>query len=72
VSNNEGKLIPLSDLITIKKTIGPQVINRRDLENAVTIYANMSNHVPLSYGVAKVNQYMSRIIPKKIVIHLPV
>ncbi|MCL5892085.1 MAG: efflux RND transporter permease subunit, partial [Deltaproteobacteria bacterium] len=65
VSNNKGKLIPLSDLVTIKKTIGPQVINRRDLENAVTIYANMSNHVPLSYGVSKVNQYMSRIIPKK-------
>ncbi len=65
VSNNKGKLIPLSDLVTIKKTIGPQVINRRDLENAVTIYANMSNHVPLSYGVSKINQYMSRIIPKK-------
>ncbi len=65
VANNAGKLISLSDLVSVKNTIGPQVINRRDLENAVTIYANMSNHVPLSYGIAKVRQYVSRIIPKK-------
>ncbi len=65
VSNDRGVLIPLSDLVTVKKTIGPQVINRRDLGNSVTIYANMSNHVPLSYGVKRVRAYMSRIIPKK-------
>ncbi len=65
VSNNAGRLIPLADLISVKNTVGPQVINRRNLENAVTIYANLSNHVSLSYGVSKVNKYMSHIIPKK-------
>jgi len=65
VSNNVGKLIPLRDLVTIKKTIGPQVINRRDLENSVTVYANMANHVPLGFGIKKATEYLSRIIPKK-------
>ncbi|MHB1645568.1 MAG: efflux RND transporter permease subunit [Candidatus Acididesulfobacter diazotrophicus] len=65
VSNNKGKLIPLRDLITIKKTIGPQVINRRDLENSVTVYADMANHVPLGFGIKKAAEYMKQILPKK-------
>ncbi|MHB1680072.1 MAG: efflux RND transporter permease subunit [bacterium] len=65
VSNNKGKLIPLRDLITIKKTIGPQVINRRDLENSVTVYADMANHVPLGFGIKKATEYMKQILPKK-------
>jgi HAE1 family hydrophobic/amphiphilic exporter-1 len=65
VSNNQGKLVSLANLVVVKKTIGPQVVNRRDLENAVTVYANMANHVPLGLGIKKVNEYMKRILPEK-------
>ena len=65
ISNNNGKLVPLANLVNIQKMIGPQVINRRNLESAVTIYGNTANHVPLSYAVAKVKQYIKKILPKK-------
>lgn len=62
VRNNEGKLISLEGLITIKRTIGNASINRFDRERKVLVTAGLYGE-PLDSVVTKINIIMEELLP---------
>lgn len=60
VRTSEGKMLPLRSLITIKKTFGPQVINRYNLYPAATI----SGGYRVGYSSGEALRIMEQIADK--------
>jgi HAE1 family hydrophobic/amphiphilic exporter-1 len=62
VRNDEGKLISLEGLITIKKELGNASINRFDRERKVLVTAGLYGEA-LDSVVLKINKIMDEILP---------
>ncbi len=62
VKSKDGRLIELSNLITIREGGGPNVINRVDRQRAITLFANLEVK-PLGQAMSELNAISSRILP---------
>ena len=63
VTTPEGKLVPLSAVVTTRQTVGPQSINHAGQLPAVTISFNLRQGVSLGDAVARVNQVARETLP---------
>ncbi|HWK08633.1 MAG TPA: efflux RND transporter permease subunit [Vicinamibacterales bacterium] len=63
VTTPDGKLVPLSSVVTTRQTVGPQSINHAGQLPAVTISFNLRQGVSLGDAVANVNQIARETLP---------
>lgn len=63
VHSRYGELVELSNLIEIKPSIGPNIINRTDRERSVMILANLEG-VPLGEAVTRLEEITKRVLPQ--------
>jgi HAE1 family hydrophobic/amphiphilic exporter-1 len=63
VTTPDGKLVPLSSVVTTRQTVGPQSINHAGQLPAVTISFNLRQGVSLGEAVERVNQVARETLP---------
>ena len=63
VTTPEGKLVPLSAVVTTRQTVGPQSINHAGQLPAVTLSFNLRQGVSLGDAVGRVNQVARETLP---------
>jgi len=63
VTTPDGKLVPLSTVVTTRQTVGPQSINHAGQLPAVTISFNLRQGVALGDAVEQVNQVARETLP---------
>jgi len=61
VRSKEGKLVMLSNIVTLKEGGGPSVINRVDRQRAVTLFANLEKK-PLGQARSELDDISARIL----------
>ena len=61
VRTSSGEMVRLSNLVDIEETVGPNIINRRDRQKTVTIYADtqkgMTSDTALTFGMESAKKY---------------
>jgi hydrophobic/amphiphilic exporter-1 (mainly G- bacteria), HAE1 family len=62
VRAKDGRLVELSNIVSIREAGGPSVINRVDRLRAVTVFANMENK-PLGQAKAELDSIAAQILP---------
>ena len=62
VRAKDGRLVELSNIVSIREAGGPSVINRVDRLRAVTVFANMENK-PLGQAKAELDSIAAKILP---------
>ena len=62
VRAKDGRLVELSNIVSIREAGGPSVINRVDRLRAVTVFANMENK-PLGQTKAELDSIAAKILP---------
>ncbi len=60
--NNNGQMVPINTLVTLKKVFGPEVISRFNLFNSITINANAAPGA----STGKVMDAIDRILKEKL------
>lgn len=65
VRNSYGVLVKLSNVVSIETGIGPNVINRRDRQRAVTIFANLEGRKDLGSAVEDVKRIAGDLLPSE-------
>jgi hydrophobic/amphiphilic exporter-1 (mainly G- bacteria), HAE1 family len=63
VTTPDGKLVPLSAVVTTRQTVGPQSINHAGQLPAVTVSFNLRQGVSLGDAVQRVNQVAREVLP---------
>ena len=63
VTTPDGKLVPLSAVVTTRQTVGPQSINHAGQLPAVTLSFNLRQGVSLGDAVERVNQVARETLP---------
>lgn len=61
VRNNEGQMVPVKSLITLKKVYGPESVSRYNLYNAVTINVNAMPGVSNGELMDKMEQVLKKM-----------
>jgi HAE1 family hydrophobic/amphiphilic exporter-1 len=64
IRNNAGQMVPINTLITLKKVLGPEVINRFNLYNSITVNVNAAAGVSSGKVMELVDEVMSKEMPK--------
>ncbi|NUN63914.1 efflux RND transporter permease subunit [Pseudanabaena biceps] len=64
VRSQTGKVIPLSNLVTIKQTIGPSIINHYNLFRSVQITGNTSPGVSSGQAIDIIGKIAKEVLPK--------
>lgn len=62
IRSAKGDIINLSNIINLKPSIGPNVINRTDRERSVTLQANLEG-LPLGEAIAQIKEVTKKILP---------
>lgn len=62
VRSKDGRLIEISDIVSIHKAGGPAAISRVDRQKAITIFANLENK-PLGEAKAELDRISAAILP---------
>ena len=62
IRSKNGNLIDLTNIIDVKPSIGPNVINRTDRERSVTLTANLEG-IPLGSAITQLEDITKRILP---------
>lgn len=60
--SNDGRLIELSNIVTVQPAGGPGIINRVDRQRAITLFANLEGK-PLGEAMAELDAISARILP---------
>ncbi|MCM4166661.1 Efflux pump membrane transporter BepE [Arenibacter antarcticus] len=63
VRNNEGKMAPVSEFVTLSRVYGPQTVNRFNLFNSVTINGSAAPGFSSGDAIAAVNQVAAQNLP---------
>ena len=58
----DGRLIELSNIVTIQEAGGPSVINRLDRQRAITLFANLEGK-PLGEAKAELDSISGKVLP---------
>ncbi len=61
-----GGILPLSELVDIKRTAGPDVIRRLDRRRTITLELRPPEGMPLEIAIAKIKQEIIPIIEKEL------
>jgi len=61
VPSDQGRLVPLSNLVVMREELGPAQIDRQERQRLITVVANMEQGYPLSYGVEKAKEIASKL-----------
>lgn len=64
VRNDEGELIPLSQVVEIKERITLKDITRRDRERAIGIYSNLGEGVSQAVALKEAKRVASEVLPE--------
>jgi HAE1 family hydrophobic/amphiphilic exporter-1 len=64
IRSKDGKLIRLKNVIVTEEGVGPNIINRKDRERSVTIFANLYKK-PLGEVVDELNKITKRTLPRE-------
>lgn len=59
---NDGRLVELSNIVTVRPAGGPGVINRVDRQRAITLFANLDG-TTLGEAMTKLNAISAKILP---------
>ncbi|HMK49295.1 MAG TPA: efflux RND transporter permease subunit, partial [Thermodesulfovibrionales bacterium] len=62
VRSRDGRLVELSNIVSIQEAGGPSVINRVDRLRAVTVFANME-HIPLGQAKSSLDSISAKVLP---------
>src|SRR4030066_893278 len=60
--SNDGRLVELSNIVTVQAAGGPGVINRVDRQRAITLFANLEG-IPLGEAITGLNAISAKILP---------
>ncbi len=60
--SNDGRLVELSNLVTVQPAGGPGIINRVDRQRAITLFANLEGK-PLGEAMTELNTISAKILP---------
>ncbi|MEO5666651.1 MAG: efflux RND transporter permease subunit, partial [Bdellovibrionota bacterium] len=63
VRNNRSQLIPLSQLVSVRKGQAPVSISRENRERNISVYANLATGVAMDKGLAKAEQLFNSLKP---------
>ncbi|MCK4425345.1 MAG: efflux RND transporter permease subunit, partial [Deltaproteobacteria bacterium] len=63
IRSADGKLVDITNFVTIKTGVGPNVINRLDRQRSATIYANLEGKV-LGDAMPEVQRIADEILPE--------
>jgi HAE1 family hydrophobic/amphiphilic exporter-1 len=66
VRNNEGRLIPLSTIAELRRTVGPLTVNHQGQFPAVTVSFNLEPGYSLGDAVERVNAIAAEVLPENI------
>ncbi len=64
IRNNVNQMVPMSTLITLKKVLGPEVINRFNLYNSITINVNAAQGTSSGKVMDVVDEILGKDLPK--------
>jgi multidrug efflux pump len=67
-SEHSGKLIPLSNLVTVKEVADASRLNRYNRMRSLTIDANLSNDLTLGDALAHLNKLAHEHLPAKVIV----
>ncbi|KQC06042.1 MAG: hypothetical protein APR62_08610 [Smithella sp. SDB] len=62
VRARDGKLVELSNVVTVKEGTGPSVITRADRQRAITLFASLEGK-PLGQAKSELDEIAGRILP---------
>jgi len=62
VRARDGKLVELSNVVTVKEGTGPSVITRADRQRAITLFASLEKK-PLGQAKSELDEIAGRILP---------
>jgi len=60
--SNDGRLVELSNIVTVQPAGGPGIINRVDRQRAITLFANLEGK-PLGEAMTELNAISAKILP---------
>jgi len=60
--SNDGRLVELSNVVTVQPAGGPGIINRVDRQRAITLFANLEGK-PLGEAMTELNAISAKILP---------
>ncbi len=60
--SNDGRLVELSNIVTVQPAGGPGIINRVDRQRAITLFANLEGK-PLGDAMTELNAISAKILP---------
>ncbi|WP_126972751.1 efflux RND transporter permease subunit [Gynurincola endophyticus] len=64
IRNNKNQMIPISTLVTLKKVYGPEVINRFNLFNSITVNANAAAGISTGKAMEIIDKVLAEHLPK--------
>ena len=67
-SERSGQLIPLSNLVTLQEYADSKTLNRYNRNRAITLEANLEDHLPLGEGLVYLEQLVREHLPEHAVI----
>ena len=63
VKNNKGQMVPANTLITLRKNVGPEVVNRYNLYNSIAINATPAKGYSTGDAIDAVEQVAANTLP---------
>lgn len=63
VKNNQGEMVPVNTLVTLKEVRGPEIVNRYNLYNSITVNATPANGFSSGDAMAAVEEIASSSLP---------
>lgn len=63
ISNNNGTLVPLSELISIKNQLGPHSLEQYDRATSTSLSIRLADGVSMGQGISALNKMLPTILP---------
>ena len=64
VKNNKGKMVPISTLVTVEPTVGPQTLTRFNMFRAATINGSGARGISSGEAIKIMGNIAKRVLPK--------
>ncbi len=63
ISNNQGVLVPLSELISIKNQLGPRSLEQYDRATSASLSIRLADGVSIGQGIKALNKLLPTLLP---------
>lgn len=64
VKNNEGKMVPLSSMVTLEPTVAPDSLTRFNMYNAVTINGQGAKNISSGQAMKRMEKISEEVLPE--------